>query len=56
MFRSAACQFKELNALDASTRMMAFVSEASKTWHIAWTAASQPARCLAHTWRGPATS
>ena len=56
IFRRAACRFSELNALDASTRIMASVSGASKTWRIAWTAASQPDICPAHTWSGPAAS
>ena len=56
MFRRAVCRFSELKALHASTRMMASVFEDSKTWCIAWTAASQPDKCPAHTWRGPAAS
>ena len=56
MFRRAVCRFSELKAFHASTRITASVFEDSKIWCIAWTAASQPDKCPAHTWRGPAAS
>ena len=54
MFCRAALLFRELKAFVASTRITASISGVVNSWHIACTAASQPDRCPAHNWRGPA--
>ena len=46
MFLRAACRFKQLKALEASTWRTASASGESNTALIAWIAASQPANSV----------
>ena len=43
LLSSVTCLFKQLNAFDASTEIIASVSSSAKTYSIAWAAALQPA-------------
>ena len=56
MLWRAACLFSELNAFVASTRSTASELGVLKISLIAWTAASHPPSCPAHTCKGPAAS
>ena len=49
MFTRAACLFSVLKALVASTSSIPSVSSSSSMVFMAWTPASQPASCPAHT-------
>ena len=55
-FCRATCQLSELNALLASTSRTPSVFEFKNASLVAWTAASAPAICPAHSCRGPAAS
>ena len=56
MFRSAVCRLSELKAFDASIRITVPFSMDSQKWCMACTAASQTAKCPAHTCKGPAAT